>query len=72
MSDLLTVSEVAHMLRVNSVTVRRWVKSGALRAVVLPRKNKRHTYRIRREDLNTILSTPKGTSANKMVIVLEV
>lgn len=31
MSDLLTVSEVARILRVDDTTVRRWVKQGRLR-----------------------------------------
>lgn len=41
MSDLLTVSEVARILRVDDTTVRRWVKAGALEAVVLPHVNAR-------------------------------
>jgi excisionase family DNA binding protein len=55
MSDLLTVSEVAHILRVDDTTVRRWVKIGALDAVVLPHLNKRHAYRIKRETLEQLL-----------------
>ena len=56
MNDLLTVSEVAEILRVDDTSVRRWVKIGALEAVVLPHANKRQAYRIKRETLNRILS----------------
>jgi excisionase family DNA binding protein len=55
MNDLLTVSEVAEILRVDDTTVRRWVKIGALEAVVLPHVNKRQAYRIKRETLNKLL-----------------
>ena len=56
MNDLLTVSEVARILRVDDTTVRRWVKQGALEAIVLPHVNMRQTYRIKRETLNKILA----------------
>jgi excisionase family DNA binding protein len=55
MSDLLTVSEVASILRVDDTTVRRWVKQGTLEAVVLPHVNTRQAYRIKRETLNKLL-----------------
>jgi len=55
MSDLLTVSEVARILRVDDTTVRRWVKQGALEAVVLPHVNARQAYRIKRETLDRVL-----------------
>ena len=42
--ELLTVSEVAHKLRVDETTVRRWIKCGALEAVTLPHQGKRHRY----------------------------
>src|SRR5437667_6819272 len=57
MSDLLTVSEVARILRVDDTTVRRWVKQGALEAVVLPHVNERQAYRIKRETLNRVLGS---------------
>jgi excisionase family DNA binding protein len=57
MSDLLTVSEVAEILRVDDTTVRRWVKQGALDAIVLPHVNERQAYRIRRETLEKLLGT---------------
>jgi excisionase family DNA binding protein len=55
MSDLLTVSEVARILRVDDATVRRWVKQGVLEAVVLPHVHSRQVYRIKRETLSRVL-----------------
>jgi excisionase family DNA binding protein len=55
MSELLTVAEVAQILRVDDTTVRRWVKQGVLEAVVLPHVNTRQGYRIKRETLNRVL-----------------
>ncbi len=55
--DLLTISEVADILRVDDTTVRRWVKEGALEAVILPHANERQSYRIRRETLNKVLNS---------------
>jgi excisionase family DNA binding protein len=63
MNDLLTVSEVAQILRVDDTTVRRWVKIGALDAVVLPHVNKRQAYRIRRETLNKLLEGLPNSAA---------
>lgn len=60
--DLLTVSEVAQQLRVDDTTVRRWIKSGALQAVRLPKKlgSNRNSYRVRRETLHSITTeTPE-------------
>jgi excisionase family DNA binding protein len=55
MSDLLTVSEVARILRVDNTTVRRWVKQGVLEAVILPHVNERRVYRIKRETVKRVL-----------------
>jgi excisionase family DNA binding protein len=55
MGDLLTVSEVARILRVDDATVRRWVKQGVLEAVVLPHVHSRQVYRIKRETLDRVL-----------------
>lgn len=55
MSELLTVSEVARILRVDDTTVRRWVKLGVLEAVVLPHVHERQAYRIKRETLDRML-----------------
>lgn len=57
MPNLLTVSEVAEILRVDDTTVRRWVKQGALEAVILPHPNERQAYRIKRETLDKVLGT---------------
>ncbi len=55
MDELLTVAEVARILRVDNTTVRRWVKQGSLEAVVLPHVNMRQVYRIKRGTLNKVL-----------------
>lgn len=55
MDDLLTVAEVARILRVDNTTVRRWVKLGVLEAVVLPHINSRQVYRIKRETLDKMM-----------------
>jgi excisionase family DNA binding protein len=55
MDDLLTVHEVAKILRVDDTTVRRWIKSGILVAIALPHRSKRQAYRVRRADLEAIL-----------------
>lgn len=53
--ELLTVHEVAYVLRVDETTVRRWVTQGILAAVVLPHKGKRQSYRIQRHALQAVL-----------------
>ncbi len=63
MNELLTVGEVARILRVDNTTVRRWVKQGSLEAIALPHVNSRQVYRIKRETLNKVLqdgSLPVG------------
>ena len=55
MHDLLTIPEVARLLRVDDTTVRRWIKRGALEAVALPRGGKRHVYRVKKETLDKLL-----------------
>ena len=55
MSELLTVPEVARILRVADTTVRRWVKQGTLEAVVLPHLHSRQVVRIKRETLDHLL-----------------
>jgi len=55
MNDLLTVAEVAQILRVDDTTVRRWIKQGVLDAVVLPHIHERQGYRIKRETLEKLL-----------------
>jgi excisionase family DNA binding protein len=53
--ELLTVQEVANILRVDQTTVRRWIKEGALASIRLPHRGKREIYRVRRSTLNLIL-----------------
>ena len=60
MHDLLTVSEVARMFRVDDTTVRRWIKQGALEAVPLPKRGARQGYRIRRETVDKFFSNQEG------------
>lgn len=56
MNNLLTVSEVAQILRVDDTSVRRWVKQGTLEAVRLPSASGLHQgYRIKRKTLNELL-----------------
>jgi excisionase family DNA binding protein len=62
MGELLTVSEVARILRVDDTTVRRWVKQGTLEAVVLPHVNARQAYRIKRETLDKLLGQVSALS----------
>lgn len=54
-SELLTVSEVARILRVDDTTVRRWGKTGALEVVILPHKGARQAYRVKRETMEKML-----------------
>lgn len=48
----MSVPEAAAALEVSEVSVRRWIKSGQLRAIRLPSG----THKIRREDVASILS----------------
>lgn len=56
--QLLTVSEVAEILRVDVATVRRWVSDGSLKALPLPKRAnaKRQLIRIKGEHIDRILS----------------
>ncbi|MBO0779049.1 MAG: helix-turn-helix domain-containing protein [Ktedonobacteraceae bacterium] len=56
MSELLTISEVAHQLRVEYATVRRWINQGTLEAVRLDEEGERQGYRIKRETLDRVLN----------------
>lgn len=53
--ELMKVSEVAHLLRVDDTTVRRYVKQGALEAVILPHKGNKSHSRIRRSTIEEML-----------------
>lgn len=56
-SELLTIREVAKILRCDDSTVRRWIKQGALEAVVLPHKNVRQAYRVKKKTIDKLLSS---------------
>lgn len=57
-AELLTVHEVASILRVDDTTVRRYIKNGVLDAITLPHREKRQSYRIRRSTLEDLLNSP--------------
>lgn len=57
---LLTVPEIADILRSDDTTIRRWIKTGAMEAVILPHVNARQAYRIKRETLEALLNTNKN------------
>ena len=54
-SELLTMAEVADILRVSSKTVKRWCKQGTLEAEVFPHGKTRQTYRVKRETVEKML-----------------
>lgn len=64
MKNLLTVNEVADILRVDDTTVRRWVKKGILEAITLPHANKRQAYRIRRATVEALIGEFLGLQAS--------
>src|SRR5690348_13991098 len=53
--ELLTIREAANALGVHYVTVRQWIFSGALEAMILPRGECQNSYLIKRSVINTIL-----------------
>jgi excisionase family DNA binding protein len=55
-TDLLTVHDVAHALRVDDTTCRRWIKQGILEAIALPHRGLRQAYRVKRSTLDALLS----------------
>jgi hypothetical protein len=63
-NDLLTVREIARACRVDETTVRRWIKGGALEAVVLPHRGHRQAYRVKRGVLRRALAPqlPEGST----------
>jgi excisionase family DNA binding protein len=60
--ELLTVREVAHRLRVDDTTVRRWIKSGALEAITLPHRGRRQAYRVKKSTMDVLLKNPEALS----------
>lgn len=65
--ELLTVAEVAHLLKVDATTVRRWIKQGILKAVDLPRQRNRHSYRVKNSEIDTLLNTPPALDGKRVV-----
>ncbi len=56
--ELLTVREVARLLRVDNTTVRRWIQIGTLEAIRLPHRGKRQAYRIKKSTIEQLLKNP--------------
>jgi len=56
MQEYLTTEEISTILKVNIVTVRRWIKWGKLPATYLGRE-----YRVKREDYDKFLKDREGT-----------
>lgn len=54
--DLLTVQEVADLLRVDQTTVRRWIASGVFPAITLPRRGSRKVFRVSRGTVRHLLN----------------
>jgi excisionase family DNA binding protein len=56
--ELLTVEQIAEELLMSAQTIRNYIKSGALPAIQL-----KHVYRVKREDLDAMLSREQSKSA---------
>ncbi|GAC1662327.1 MAG: hypothetical protein PVS3B3_33450 [Ktedonobacteraceae bacterium] len=57
MSDeLMTMQEVAQILRMDEATVRRWARSGIIDVIELPRVKKNTRYRMRRTAFDAMLN----------------
>jgi len=55
--EILTVDQIAEELQLTAQTIRNWIKSG-----LLPAMKVRHVYRVKREDLDAMLSREQGSS----------
>lgn len=53
---LLTIREVARALRVDTTTVRRWIKLGILEAIILPHVRTRQAYRVKKSVVDRVLN----------------
>ena len=60
--DLLTTGEAALALHVTDETIRRWITAGRIPAITLPSGQ----FRIRRDYIDGILSTPSATDAGQV------
>lgn len=56
--ELLSVQQVAHLLKVDDTTIRRWITKGIFPAIRLPHKGRRVPYRIKVEDVEKLLNEP--------------
>jgi excisionase family DNA binding protein len=56
--QLLTVEQIAEEFQVTTQTIRNWIKGGALQAVRVG-----HVYRVRREDLDAMITRQQGESS---------
>jgi excisionase family DNA binding protein len=56
--QLLTVEQVAQEFQLTSQTIRNWIRSGALSAVKIG-----HVYRVKREDVDTMMRRHQGETA---------
>jgi excisionase family DNA binding protein len=59
--ELLTVPEVAALLKLNEQTVRRWLRTGRLRGVSLG--SRQAGWRVRRSEVNRLLGGDRGEGA---------
>ena len=62
LAELLTVKEVASLLRVDEATVRRWIKNGILEAITLPHAGTREQHRIKRTTLEQLYTSTVSTA----------
>lgn len=59
---LYTIREAARRLHYDETTVRRWIKEGILKAVMLPRPSGRKSYRVKKSTIDSILDDPPPPS----------
>lgn len=59
--ELLTVPEVASMLKLNEQTVRRWLRTGRLTGISLG--SRQAGWRVRRSEVERLLAGDRGEGA---------
>lgn len=57
MNELLTLREVANILRVGPEAVRLWIRDGIFQAIRTPGRT-HQLYRVKRETIEDLLNTP--------------
>lgn len=60
MHEYLTTEEIAELLKVNIVTVRRWIKGKKLPAMYIGK-----SYRVKKKDFEKFLKDREGTKEEK-------